>query len=410
MIKNIDLSSKMCCFIIAILPIMQLYGFSFFPLLTFADYLLLLLIVISLYKTNSLNNLYCLGLVVYLLIQPLFVLCTTTNLAVDNIDMIGTAWRLAFYVMSICFLSKEIISLRGLQWAFRIVGSINVVYAVLQYTLGTFLKISLTPYLPFLPIVRAGLEEQQIGWINYGWTVRARGFFAEPSHIAIYMLLALAIELFSARKNKLFICGYAIGIAVSYSSTGFVALIFLFIYFIFVNQRNIFTQITGRKLLVGGGVIVICCVIFAFSGYLTDVIDHIFANGKGITSQSHFADIEETLRQPTTFLEFIFGHGLQEVVTGYVPGWIGSYYCLGVIGVIIYLFVFITLIRKTNKYGRGVLLLFIFLNVGTEIMLGIYLVLYIAVAIRFSESAEVTRKCFIIERSLYARDVATFNS
>ena len=378
-------------------------------MLTFADYLLLLLVVISLYKTNSLNHLYCLALVIYLLIQPLFVLCTTTNLAIDNMDMIGTAWRLAFYVMSICFLSKKIVSLRGLQWAFRIVGSINVVYAVLQFTFGTFLKISLTPYLPFLPIVRTGLEEQQIGWINYGWTVRARGFFAEPSHIAIYMLLALTVELFSENKKSLFFVIYICGIVVSYSSTGIIALLFLILLHLINNYKSIFCNVTLRKFLLFIVISTVCILFLTLSNYMNYIVNHVFSDGEGIKEQSHFVDIMLAFSQPTTILEFIFGRGLQDV-TGYLPGWLRVYYCLGVIGVMIYLFVFITSIMKTNKYGRSVLLLFIFLNVGTEIMLGIYLLLYFSVAIQFDESAEVTRKYFINGRSRYARDMATFNS
>ncbi len=411
MTKNINVTTKLCCLILAVLPIMQLYGFSFFPSLTFADYLLLIFILISIFTVKGLNNLYWLALTVYLLAQPLLILCLTTNNAIHTFDMVGTAWRLAFYTISICFFSKQVVTINGLQWALRIIGTINVIYAVLQFFCGTYLRVSLTPYLPFLPIVRTGLEDQQIGWINLGMIIRARGFFAEPSHIAIFLLLALFVELLMPNKNKYYVFVYIIGIIVSYSSTGFIALAVIFLYYIVLNRRILLSNLIGRKMLIGILLILAMFILLWISGYLRNIINHIFSNGEGITSQSHFKDIFATLRQPTSMIEHFIGHGLQDVKTGYTPGWIRTYYCLGILGVVLYLYVFLQCFIKTNSFGRAILFLFIFLNIGTEIMLGLFLIVFMAVIIQFNQIERATIKYIGIgTNEIYERNISTPNN
>ena len=378
--KNELPQTKFCCLIIALIPILQLYGFSF---LTFADISVMILIFISVLRTKRLFNPNWLLLTFYLLLQPFLVLGNSLNPFLDKMDTIGSAWRLALFAFTICALPKEIVSANGLRRAFRIVGCINAVYAVLQFGFGTFFKISLSPYIPFLPISRTGLEEQQLEWITYGWTVRARGFCAEPSHLAIYLLLALALEFFQPKKNKLVLLLYSLGIFISLSSTGLVGLAFLLTTFVFVNIKTVQQGLKKKQVLVGGSVVIIVFMALAGSGYLGNVIEHLFGNGGGLTSQSHFSSVSAAFVQAPTLFETLFGRGMQEVASGYTPGWIRVYYCLGIFGLLCYLVPFCLLWWKANKFGRAVLLTFIFLNVGTEIMCGPFLLLYTAVTMAY---------------------------
>lgn len=114
---------------------------------------------------------------VYFVVQLLIFAFYVTR-QVDIADAIGTSLRLLYTLFPLCLIPTCCeTSNYHFKKAFRIVGIITSLYGILQYIFGTFLHISLSPYIPFLPILREGLDKQQEGWISYGWTVRARSFF-----------------------------------------------------------------------------------------------------------------------------------------------------------------------------------------------------------------------------------------
>lgn len=394
--KDNKIMEKWYCIWLAIMPVLAHYGFAFMPYLGFADYGLgffYLIRVAKATKTGKMPVDKCfLGLNVYFVVQLLiFALYVTRQ--VDIADAIGTSLRLLYTLFPLCLMPTCCeTSNYHFKKAFRIVGIITSLYGILQYIFGTYLHISLSPYIPFLPILREGLDKQQEGWISYGWTVRARSFFSEPSTFSIYLILALALELFEPNntKNKKVIAIYIAGILASRSSTGILGLMFCFglLTLEFVKKKH---WLTGKRTMIGM-LFLLPFLFFALckSGYVESFINHTFASGQGLSGQSHFNGISEAFKNDSSFLEIIFGHGLQQVQGGgkdrYLPGWIRTYYCLGVVGTLLYAVSFFKIYCRTSSVGKKIILLFVFLNLGTEIMLGKFMLLYMSVAMTYSRN------------------------
>lgn len=372
---------KIYSFFIAILPIMIIYGFKTLSVLTLADYVLLIIFFfeIGINKKLRINKNFIL-LILYLLIQPLwFLICPIEEQ--DWGDIAGTAWKLAFYIFFIGLFSGRLIKEIVVK-AFRAVGVISSIYGVLQYFFGTFLNISLSPYLPLLPILRTEIKEQQDSWIAYNWTVRARSCFTEPSHFSLYLILALMIELFivNREERKLSYCiFYIIGIFSSYSSTGIIGLLLLVLMSMIVYNKTIINSISKNLIIC----ILVCLPILFFLlykyGYIEYFLDHTFANGKGLASQTHFRDIGQIFSEDISLMNMVLGHGLQDVEGGYLPGWFRTYYCLGIIGILLYMYVFLKTYISANKGQKVIILVFVALNFGTEIMLGAFIILYMSI-------------------------------
>ncbi len=376
--------TKLYCLIIPVLPIMGMYGFSELPFLTFSDYLLMICYILwGIYALNK-KKAQCrasfLPLVVYLLLHPM-ILASYAASDIDWVDAIGTSWRLAFYVFPLCILSPYHLDKNLLIKAFRFIGVTSSIYAIAQFCFGTFLSISLSPYLPFLPILREGIEKQQLGWIDYGWMVRARAWFSEPSTLAIFLILAAFIELFilnSQNKKKFLVC-YFLGIFISHSSTGTVGLLFLLMSYAYIYVKRKGFKIPTRVML---GICLIMPIVILFlirSGYVAQFISHAFVDGAGLSQQSHFSSITGIFQKDFNLFEILFGNGMQETVEGYLPGWIRTFYSLGIVGIILYSYAFILSMRQNSSARMVLVMLFSFLNIGTEIMLGVYLLLYFSV-------------------------------
>lgn len=360
-------------------PILILYGFKSVAFLTFSDYMLLAFIMLDIvsHQFKVIYNKTFMPLILYLIFQPVILGAFLSN-KIDVIDATGTAWRLALYIFGIALLQKQLIKeqfTRTIRW----VGVASALYGFFQFFLGTYFHVSLSPYLPFLPILRTGLKEQQDGWIAYNWTVRPRAWFSEPSTFSIYLLMALLIELFIVQKknNKLCVV-YILGILISHSSTGTIGLIILVLAWAFLLPEEVLYRIPRKAMVALICIMPIGIGILYKSGYIDSFIGHTFANGQGLSSQSHFIDVQAALSEKTSLLQFCIGKGMQDVEAGYLPGWFRTYYCLGMMGVLLYIGTFLRVFRRCSRRARVVVLTFVGLNIGTEIMLGVFMLLYMS--------------------------------
>lgn len=366
--------------LLVLMPILQLYGFVQLPFVTFSEYAVIVFVIIVLIKDRSwwVESSFV-PLMAYLLVQPLILMFYADKTS-DMVDATGTAWKLAVYIFVLCFIAKKYLKKEYFIKTIRIIGVFSSIYGIAQFALGTFMKISLSPYLPLLPVIRTGLLEQQNEWMKLNWIIRARAWFSEPSTFSIFLLLAIMVELLIAKRDKFswWRCIlYAVGIFVSTSSTGTVGLIFIVASYI-VMHPGIFAKRITKKIL--------CMILFLLpvgffilirSGYIEYFWNHLFANGQGLSSQSHFSDVEEIIKMKSSLLEIIFGHGMQDA-GGYLPGWIATYYGIGILGVMLYVWGFCKLFFKVSKNLKIFVMIFVALNIGTEIMLGTYLILYMA--------------------------------
>lgn len=372
-------------------PMLTLYGFRILPFVTFADYLLLFFIIaeISTKGFRLVFNRIFAPLIAYLILQPV-VLLYFSSINIDPIDALGTSWRLAIYIFGVSLLQKNLQKEEFVK-SIRTVGVSSTVYGFLQFVLGTYAHISLSPYLPFLPVLRTGLKEQQDGWIAYNWTVRPRAWFSEPSMFAIFLLLVLMVELFIVEKEerKKSLCAiYVIGIIISHSSTGMIGVFILILAWVILCPKELLYKLPRKFWMAFVGLMPIFILLLYRSGYIDAFIGHTFVNGQGLASQSHFAYIYAAFTEKTSILNVFLGNGMQDVETGYLPGWFRTYYCLGVVGVFLYITGFLKAFKRSSRRVRIIILTFVGLNVGTEIMLGIFMLLYMSVAMMGKSGCE----------------------
>lgn len=374
---------KLYSVIMPLLPILILYGFEALPFLTFSDYILIFFIVVNIIE-NRFKLIYkkCfLFLILYLAIEPLLLLVISPR-DLDFVDAAGTAWKLALYIWGILLLVRDLQKDLFVK-SVRVIGVGSTIYGFLQFFLGTYANISLSPYIPFFPILRTGLDTQQEGWISYNWVVRPRAWFSEPSTFAIFLLLALLMEMFvvdrKERKKKLCFL-FVFGIIISRSSTGIFALAILIIVWMKLNPEDFLYKIPKKTIFAFLILLPICILLLYKGGYIESFAEHTFVNGQGLSAQSHFTDIAKAFNGNSTILTFLFGNGMQNVAAGYLPGWFRAYYCLGIIGVFLFIGGFYEIFRIVQKQGKIIVLTFTILNFGTEIMLGVFMLLYMSAA------------------------------
>lgn len=394
MIMSSKWRKKLYSVIMPLLPILILYGFEVLPFLTFSDYVLIFFILVNIIE-NRFKLVYkkCfVFLILYLAIEPLLLLIISPQ-NLDFIDAAGTAWKLALYIWGATLLVRDLQKNIFIK-TIRFVGVCSTVYGFLQFLLGTYTHTSLSPYLPLFPVLRTGLDTQQEGWISYNWTVRPRAWFSEPSTFAVFLLLALLIELFVVQKEerKRMLCLlYAFGIIVSRSSTGVFALIILIIAWMLLNPEDFLYKIS-KKTIITFLILLPMGVLFLYKGgYIESFITHTFVNGQGLLTQSHFIDIRQAFKGNSSILTILFGNGMQDVEAGYLPGWFRAYYCLGITGVFLFIGGFYKLFKISQKRGRIIVLTFALLNFGTEVMLGVFMLLYMS-AVMIPEDYEEKKK------------------
>lgn len=382
----------------SLIPILQSYGFKTFPWITFADIWLIIFLIAFFLKDTAGNRCeknICI-LIIYILAQA--VITVALDNSSDIVDTLGTAARLSLLMLPVGLVIPNNSDNYTVLKPFRIVGVISSFYGILQFVLGNFFRISLSPYIPFLPILRIGMDTQQLGWINYGWLVRARSWFPEPASFAIYLLLVLSMELFILKDIKkiwmtslIYICG----IFVANSSLGTMGLLII-VFFVLLNW--FFTRKKHISKMIAVLLIIFIPIIVLFvikTGYIGRFMEHTFVNGS-ILQQSHFATVGNVFKSESNIMQIIFGHGLQQIDDNYLPGWIRIYYALGIIGIFLYLVFFIDLFRKSSSGKRSIILLFVILNIGTEIIVGCYFLLFVSLLALLNEEESCNTN--IIER------------
>ncbi len=362
--------NKAMCFLFAMLPILLLYGWGS---ITFADIAILILIVWTVTKCNQGIRMEFLGVSLFFIIHPVILSLLFDNRA-NLYDMFGTSYRLAYYIFATGVLANQFRNKIDIIKAIRCVAVISSIYAAFQFFMANMFGVLVSTYLPFLPC-RGNLDEETQTWIDCGWLVRSRSFFSEPAAVAIFLLLALSLELFVLEKNLLIVAILIGGILVSLSSLGIVCLIFLFIIFAYNSIRK-GKIILKKKMLFFVGLLFLGALGCSIKINLFGVIyEHITAGGKGIMSTSRFSDVQTAFLKANTWKTFLIGNGMQDIEE-YLPGWIRIYYCNGVVGLLLFFNLFYTTYKRVNKENQIVILLFALINIGSETMMGVFLIPY----------------------------------
>ncbi|MBD5632816.1 MAG: hypothetical protein HDP34_06250 [Clostridia bacterium] len=372
-----DSIKKVYSLLIVVYPILNRYA-SFLPMLTLSEtFLLFFLIYVVIKKKIHFQTVY-LPFVLYLIFLVFHYISQNTNGEAAS-DNIGTMLRLIYLYSSIILVGRGFLDgQKAVKWL-NIAAILMVCYCILQ-TLAAKFGIYLTTYIPGLPIMAEDRDEfilmqQQ----KYGLTYRAYGLLNEPSLLCVYLILPLAINLFSNLNIKSRIKKAAfisLGCFICMSSTGIIVCSAVWMMYIFINKSREAKRY--RKYVIW--MVLIAIIVIPNTILWETFMERTFGGSISEASLEHTTrfnalDMLNIIFNNST--DFLIGVGMETTVF-YLPGFLRVFYTMGMIGLIIVFFMFINIYRKGDPCQKKLMFIYIILNIGTEILLGNFAIYYLA--------------------------------
>ena len=206
-------------------------------------------------------------------------------------------------------------------------------------------------------------------------TGRLRSIFLEPSHYAIYVALALGIELLgkdSSDKKTIFIL--TLGLLMSTSSTAVAMVMILYAIYIWNNLKR-FSKKSIRRLI-----ILFFVGIILFSAFVNTFAFKIFYER---TFKEENSAIDGRFKNYKIVLEDInninlfFGRGILKISDYYIPTIPRIFYYYGLIGVIFFILISIKNFITLKGVSWITWLVLFVLMFPTEIFFSYYILLYL---------------------------------
>lgn len=353
--------SKIYTILAVIFPILQLYGIGI-STVSIADLLLLLLYPFLIVK----NNWRCVnqGFLFY----ALFVF--SIGLFFHPIDGIFKMLRYFCYVLALALFSNTFFDFKYGSRIFSILALFATVFMLFQYLCFHYLGFYVPGYLPGLPIMRSELIEYTSLIGTDGGDVRVRSIFGEPAHYAQYIVGYIALMVGAKNKNTLLLFFLFLGILVSGSSTGIIAGAFLFVILFSQTGKIRLKAYVWYMLFLAMG---LGLYLMTHSSFYNSAIDKLQSERSIAARLSGFEILLSEFNY--TNVELLFGHGIGSTNI-YLPGYLMLFYYLGLISLLIYIFVNVKIYFSINRKRKILLLLFAILNIGTEVVMGPFIILY----------------------------------
>lgn len=286
-----------------------------------------------------------------------------------------TFLRYALYIFAVSILApnyfEPLFALKILKVSGIAIAIFSIVQAVGIYVFGYYLK----GYLSFFPIMRDELTKYGVNYLS--GVLRVRGVFGEPSHLAAYLTLALTVVLFTNTIYKyLWSIVICVALVFSVSTTAFILMAFIWIYYFYKKLRYSktisLTKILSFFLLVVTLGIII--VLFLKSNLYATLF-------RRITIENSYSGRMDSydifINNDFSVIEKIFGHGYIDSDT-----YLASYpltfwrygYC-GLLGIVLTMFY---LYKGKSILQKTLLIVFLVLCSGTMSLYSYMLIPYMA--------------------------------
>lgn len=319
-------------------------------------------------------------LCVYFLFQIVYAyLCVEKS---EFSDAIGTTARILLYYVSVaCFTNMYFDTEFGFK-CLRVLSTIISLYLFVQL-LFSKLGIYLSSYLPLLRPIGINTDEVFLYRLTHlqQYQFRPCSLLNEPAHVCTYLLLPLVLELFTRKRHWIWYSAlYAVTCCVSRSSTGIIGTVLILTLYVckilkYSKNRYRIINISIAAITVS----ILGMVLLFKTGIWNYFLNRTF-NGsislEGLKNSTRFYALELTLQESNTVLKVLFGTTLK-TLSDFLPSLFRIYYCLGLIGLLIAIKLVLKIWSKGDSVQRMSTLLFAILNVGTEMMLGSFVLLYI---------------------------------
>lgn len=342
-------------------PLLSLYGIGI-STVTIADFVLLLLFPFLLLENNWKKLSW--GLLLFLL----YILFQYSFFAIVYETTLLKTLRYSCYVAFLALFSGTYFLFDYGVRVLKLLSVCATFFLCIQYLFFHFLGIYIPGYLTFLPIMRDDL----VAFSNIvgldGGDMRMRSFFAEPAHYAQYIVCCIALLLW---KGKFCYNAFLfLGVFISGASTGLLSCCLLFVIAVIKKWRMKMKPLIWFLFFIAG--MLIMYILSSMEFYNTAIMK--LSDERAIMGR--FGGLATLIAMRYTNVELWFGHGFNPL-SEFLSGYLMLFYYLGIVGLSMYLFICLYKLFSVDAFDKKVLLLlFFFLNVGTEVVMGPFLVLY----------------------------------
>lgn len=351
--KRLSVLYTIICTLSPILRVYSLTGNTF----TLLDTLIVVFYIISLpylfKKGFSFVESYGV-LFLYVLIHSIviFIIGGDTSLFLRAMHQLNYLFFLVFYF-------KRFFDEGVADRSVRIAGIAATLFLILQHAAKIALGISISGQISALAVREANLENFVVG----SDVARFASFFAEPSAYGVFIVLPLAVELFYRKKTSyLVVALHCLGCVLSTSNTALACMAFLlFFYFL---RNKVFSWKT--LLLIAVGV----AILFFAAPFVEAIRTRVEG---GVSYENRFIGYQI---MNYYFTNPLFGIGFISIedIGEYLPGFARLVIYIGIVGAVLYGLVYAYIFKKSDR--RIILILFLFLNVGSNIFFAASIIYY----------------------------------
>lgn len=391
------------CILVTVYPIFNRYQAPFVHQLTLSELVLIVFCLLAILFTRFSEKRFALPLLFFLAYLLFHVALDCARLTGSELfDSVGTSLRVVFLYVAIAIFSKDFFDRDFATRFLFFVAFAVAAYGLLQ-AIMSHLGVSLTTYIPFLTIMGdTNMDVEIANKIGYGLRYRCQSILNEPAALCCYLILPLILCLFPNGQERDggnprygLAAFFTLVCFVSASSTGIIVACVVWIVFALHGKQA--TKAAREKKM---AILVVTCVlvaaVFSYSGLFDYFVSRTF--GGGVSGSTRFYAIGDMFASSNSLLGILFGAGLQQTEE-YLPGFARVYYCLGLIGFLAITMYLIHLFKWADRQGRMVVLFFVVLNVGTEILLGNFAIYYLPFAVPAIENQATQERSHIVENN-----------
>lgn len=374
---------KCFCVLVVIFPLMNRYQSPVSGQITLSEFFLILFLIIAFLFGNVARRRLLISACVVSCYLFLHLFVDFSFLSDSELqDSVGTGLRLLLLYVSLALLVQDFFDRKFATRLLMRAAVLVALYGIVQ-VVASFFGMTLSTYIPFLPIMGdVNLDTEVAAKMDEGFRFRCQSILNEPAALCCYLTLPLILAMFSKdvhTKNRnpqyALIVLFSAVCLISASSTGIIVVCILWILFaVLQRDKKSILGIKIRKLFIIVAFIVMAIVLSVETGLLQYFIDRTFAGG--LESSTRFYAIGEMFGTSDSIITVLLGAGLQETMD-YLPGFARVYYCLGLVGLIVFMYLLISLYFHRDGAGKIILFIFFILNIGTEIILGNFVFYYL---------------------------------
>lgn len=347
-------------------PIFSLYYF-FNSKLLFLDIYIIIFVILSFFK------IYIYKKYIYIEILIIIYILISLNLNKNDIgfENIMRGIKYIVYTSYVFIYTNQFFNFDFGYKLYKFLNYLIIFHLILQNIFRHFFNIYISGSISFLEKigfihVNPDIFEKNIYMLNYR---RFASIFIEPSHMAVFLIPFLLIELFYRKKyiSSVFI---SIGLLLTVSSTGILILIVLWGIKIIISKGN-----EKRKIIT---LIIIFIILGLFFCYpqlklFTERMD------SGVSAKARFGFYLNVLKYKISVIKLTFGNGMRDYrdLKTYIPGWGRFFLNFGIIGIFLEILLY-SYIYFQNKilYKRIFILIFFLVNIGSDVIFNSYFILY----------------------------------